>query len=287
MKDKMAKKQNFEPQLREIVSKKTKNFEKDLRELVSSGEKDDIEDQINYIIEKSKANQLYSRSKQNTNVNVDLDGVVKAYEHALEDESLELSDFEKVASGLVTDARTIQDFVNVLSEYKGHRFGPHSHFLSGLVNNCTDEYVLLDVTNFKYKMDFLGSSLDSHTLHIIGNVKDLLGWCMSSGNIILDGDADSEAGYNMTGGGIFVRGNVKRSPGRGMSGGKMVIFGDAEENVGVFMKEGIIIVYGHAGRIIGMDMEGGEIYLNGTYESLSKQIKDGEIYRKGKRIFPK
>lgn len=55
-------------------------------------------------------------------------------------------------------------------------------------------------------------------------------------------------------------------------------------NLGYGNKNKTITVQGNAGYYIGDNMTGGEIYINDDYESISVNIKGGNVYHKGKAI---
>jgi len=52
------------------------------------------------------------------------------------------------------------------------------------------------------------------------------------------------------------------------------------------MKNGTIIVEGNIVEV-GFEMKAGKVHLYGTYEGLSKYLRGGQIYHKGKLIFDK
>ncbi|MBR9691433.1 hypothetical protein GOV06_01480 [Candidatus Woesearchaeota archaeon] len=238
----------------------------------------------------------------------DLDKIIKVYESVLLDEEVDYNDFYDKAYSLIASKQDIHKFTSLFPKYEkeSKRFKYMGGFLSGLINNLEEnEEITLNLTGLT-KLDDLGYKLSSRTLIIKGNVGDDLGSLMDSGKIIVEGNTRSHVGSMMKDGEILIKGNAGMGVGGLMEGGEIVIKGNAylvgylmqagkitiegdaldENDLGNNMVGGVIIVNGNAGKLIGQNMTGGIIHLNGDYESLSKKIKGGEIYHKGKQIYP-
>jgi len=133
----------------------------------------------------------------------------------------------------------------------------------------------------------IGNSMKGGDIVIYGDAKELAGISMKGGNMTIYGDVGNGLGAIMKSGRIEVKGNAGNNVGFENQGGKIIVDGDAGNAVGVFMEKGEIIIGNNAGQIVGTRMIGGTIYLNGDYISISKKKTDGEIYHKGKKIYPK
>ncbi|MBR9691436.1 hypothetical protein GOV06_01495 [Candidatus Woesearchaeota archaeon] len=176
-----------------------------------------------------------------------LDKIICVYESYLE---TIFGDFKRIQS-LAASKEEIYKFISLLPKYdKADHFDVCTPtILSILVNKLPEnKNITLDLTELTRPQSNLGSKLSSRNLVIKGNAGNFLGAEMKSGKITLEGNAGDRVGRDMKGGEIIVNGN--------------------------------------AGENIGYGMEGGTIYLNGDYKSLSKLIEGGEIYHKGKRIYP-
>lgn len=104
-------------------------------------------------------------------------------------------------------------------------------------------------------------------------------------NIVINGSAGSSVGKYMKEGKIVVKGNSGRLTGQHMESGIITIEGDAGYAVGDYMKGGTIVVKGDTGHNVGYFMEGGEIHTEGACRSISKYVKGGKIYHKGKLVY--
>ena len=150
----------------------------------------------------------------------------------------------------------LEKFVELIEKYqKEDNFCLTGAFLAGLINQLPGN-ITLDLRNINEELHFIGSELDNKILTVLGNGGVFLGTAMYSGRIIVKGDVGLGAGQGMKGGDIFI-----------------------EEN---------------AGSSIGMNMTGGRIFILGEYADEWKpdELKfmgatGGEIYHKGKKIFPK
>jgi len=220
-----------------------------------------------------------------------LNDIVSAFEAVVKDDESSISDLYEAGSRLITDQETLHKFIPLIPGYKKggieHDISVYcGAFLSGIINNLEDEEIVLDLRNFNHTKNYLGERFAGRLLIIKGDVHGDLGSSMQSGKIVVEGGATSNIGGFMYGGEIIIKGNVCYELGSHMSSGKILVEGNAKNEVGCNMKGGIIIVQGNAGEHIGKEMEGGEIHINGEYESLSNRIKGGEIYHKGRRVFP-
>jgi formylmethanofuran dehydrogenase subunit C len=204
------------------------------------------------------------------------------------------------------------------SKYFNERSGI---FLSSLINESYGKDLVLYTNHLDISIDligfsntknmtirgnagrFLGRGMESGKIIVESNSKDGAGDFMTGGLIEIKGDADYCLGSSMTGGKIIVRGNSDLATGCLMENGEITVFGNSEGELGRGMKGGIVRVYGNtkelsgweteggkiyvggnAGNEAGYKMLGGEIHINGDYESISREIKDGDIYHKGKLI---
>jgi len=236
-----------------------------------------------------------TKEESKVKIQADLNKIISAYNLLLSDEELNSQDAYNSARKLITDREMIYKFVNFLSEYdkssekldlvKFHRNRMAAgYFISGLINNLKEgEDVILDLTKYP-GISGIGYSLSKHNLFLKGDVDESLGSFMMSGRITLEGNAQVKAG-SMDGGEIIIKGNGGDVVGQFMKGGKITVE-EAGDEVGSYMYSGEIVVNINAGKNVGSHMKGGEIHLNGNYESISKKIKGGEVYHKGKRIFP-
>jgi len=176
------------------------------------------------------------------------------------------------------------------------------YFLSALVNNCKDTDYVIHTQHLSQKIDCVGYR-NTKNIIVNGNVNTIFGYEMSGGSITVNGNAGVDAGQRLLGGAIAINGNVDGSLGLGMEHGSITVNGDAKDyggqlmnggtiivngnvgdNIGFNMAGGTIIVNGNAGNVVGDLMRRGEIHIEGDYGGLSKRIKGGKIYHKGKLI---
>lgn len=148
------------------------------------------------------------------------------------------------------------------------RFGGKAGlFLSALINNGKDtDYII-------------------HTVHLTLPLYRI-GY-KNTKNIIVNGDAGIIIGSSMEGGSITVNGNAGNRVGNSMKGGTITVKGDAGAEVGCSMNGGIVTVEGNAGEAVGNYMKSGEIRIGGEIESISKLMRHGKIYHKGKLLVDK
>ncbi len=120
------------------------------------------------------------------------------------------------------------------------------------------------------KLICVGHGLSYGSIHIKGNVGDLLGQHMRGGYIKINGNADSWVGNKMAGGRIDITGSVghyigagKLGDAFGMTEGLINIKGSAGHRVGDRMRRGMIIIHGKTGDFCGSRMHAGTILVLG------------------------
>ena len=176
-----------------------------------------------------------------------LDEIVRVYEIFLKN-----TDYLKEIKEIVYTIKNIEDFCHELKKYQNEKnFYCTGFYISKLINNIikNDEEIILDLTELEKEITDIGRGL-------------------KRGRVVIKGYAGEHIGNSMEGGDIVIYGNVGHRLGRNMKGGEITINGYTDDFVGIFMT-------------------GGKIYLNGKYESISGLIEGGEIYHKGKLIWPK
>ncbi|MFH0860839.1 MAG: hypothetical protein V1921_06525 [Candidatus Altiarchaeota archaeon] len=145
--------------------------------------------------------------------------------------------------------------------------------------------------------DYAGAKMDGGSLTIKGNAGIKTGYMLNRGEILVEGDSGDSTGENNISGIITVGGNVPGRTGNGMKGGKVTIKGNAGRQTGYGMKDGIVHVHGDMGIETGASMFGGRIEVDGNIQAYDvewlqgntwgKQFFKGEIWNKGKRVWPK
>jgi len=108
---------------------------------------------------------------------------------------------------------------------------------------------------------------DEITLNMKNQIITHLGSYLEKGTLIINGDAGSWTGYNMKGGTLIIKGHAKNF-------------------IGYYMKNGKMVVEKDLGYDTGCNMDGGEIHCDGNISEISPTC-DGEIYKKGKKVWPK
>jgi len=265
--------------------KDAKELERRIREVQEVLDKKDEEAAVRrveeFLAEEGKKKQVMPKEP------ADLAKIVSVYEALFGDDEADMKDHYNAANSLIADKKTIYQFVALLPKYQKQKFFSYTgYFISGLINNLDkNEEVELDLTHLGHHyITAIGEKLAIRTLRIKGHAGSDLGYCMESGEIIVDGSAGSVASF-MHGGRIVVNGET-HSIGMYMYGGEVHINGNIQFIS--HMHGGKVVVEGNVlGKHTGNGMEAGEIHINGSYVSLSKRIEGGEIYHKGKRIFPK
>jgi hypothetical protein len=164
------------------------------------------------------------------------------------------------------DSKDIGEFLVLLERYQD---ASHFGYISGLF--------LSSLINYSFNNDFI-----LHTHHLTSNPENI-GY-LNYKNIIIKGDPGGWAGYEMKNGKMIIEGNARINTGFNTVGGLIEIKGDVSLYLGCGMEGGLIRVYGNAGDDIGYGMKGGDIYLDGDYESISRSIRGGDIYHKGRQI---
>jgi formylmethanofuran dehydrogenase subunit C len=134
-------------------------------------------------------------------------------------------------------------------------------YLSALINNCKDKSVIVH-TQYNKGLFRLGFE-NNKAMVVYGDAGDNLGM-RNSGEIIVYGNAENWLGDE--------------------NSGRIIINGKTGFIIGGEMTDGEIIINGNSGDLIGDRMQGGKIHLNGDYETISKEIKGGDVYNKGKLI---
>ena len=134
---------------------------------------------------------------------------------------------------------------------------------------------------------WIGTKMQSGSIHIDGDCGRHLGSEMRGGTITVNGNAGDWVGGEMKGGLIHVHGNAGHQVGaayrgseRGMNRGTIIIDGNAGNEIGLTMRRGLIVIGGNAGDLIGFNMLAGTIVLFG-----SSGIRHGAGMRRGSIIF--
>jgi formylmethanofuran dehydrogenase subunit C len=133
----------------------------------------------------------------------------------------------------------------------------------------------------------LGRGMKGGKITVEGNAGDVAGCDMRGGSMLIKGHTGVNIGLYMKGGKIIVKENAGDGVGINMGNGEIVIEGNCGEGLGRDMNGGKITVKGNAGKEVGQKMIRGEIRIEGDIVSLGERIQGGEIYHKGKLIFPK
>ncbi len=113
---------------------------------------------------------------------------------------------------------------------------------------------------------FVGHTMSGGNIHIYQDGENI-GRSMSGGTILIEGNGDDRVGNEQESGRIFIKGHVGKFLGQRKKGGK-------------------IEVHGECGSFAGYLMKGGVIHLLQGCDSISQSIKGGEIYSRGKRVYP-
>jgi hypothetical protein len=132
--------------------------------------------------------------------------------------------------------------------------------------------------------DGLGILMNGGTIIVNGCCETDVGSKMKRGQIIVNGAVGLFLGNEMQGGTITIRRDAGHEAGYRMEGGLIIIEGNAANNVGDNMKGGQIIINGNVGFNLGEEMRGGTISIDGNIGSLSKVIKGGNIFQRGRQI---
>jgi formylmethanofuran dehydrogenase subunit C len=138
------------------------------------------------------------------------------------------------------------------------------------INGSADEDDTVHFSGDLRSVNRIGSTLESGTILIDGNVGRHVGSYMSGGKIVVRGDADDFLGMAMTGGEIHVTGNAANHVGAnysgapiGMNRGTILISGNVGSGCGQFMRRGTIVVGGDAGDMAGWNMIAGTLIVLG------------------------
>ena len=131
-------------------------------------------------------------------------------------------------------------------------------FLSALINECKQDNLVLSVKNAP-GISVLGYR-NTRNFTINGDVGDQTGLDSISGSITINGNSGLVLGYFMTGGTLTINGNAGRYLGSHMKGGKITVNGNTEIETARCMHDG-------------------EIMVNGKIESLSVDIRGGNVFQ--------
>jgi hypothetical protein len=205
-----------------------------------------------------------------------LDAIIEGYKKAVSNYRNRVADFYKIckdsllegySSGDITKFSVLFPELQIIKLKLSIGDFFLGNYFSALINHCKeDKPIRLEFGHYERDLWVLGHQNSEKTILIHGDVGLYLGHEMSGGKIIVDGNAKEYVGYKMSGGKIIVDGNAKEYVGYKMSGGEIVVNGDCNY------------------KSIGNTMTGGEMYINGDYESISRSIRGGNIYHKGKLI---
>jgi hypothetical protein len=170
--------------------------------------------------------------------------------------------------GLDYGALDVGLFSMALAEFQGsEEFGRSAGlFLSALILLGKDR----DYTIFTRHLDA--------ELHCVG--------VRNEKNIRVEGNVGNSCGWQMERGIIEVKGNAGDNCGYMMQEGRIIIDGDTRTKCGQYLRSGSISVGGNAGRCLGHCMGGGRIDVSGEIESLAEIFGGGEIFHKGRMIWP-
>lgn len=91
----------------------------------------------------------------------------------------------------------------------------------------------------------------------------------------------------MRGGRLEIQGSAKSCLGGCMQNGYILVTENVGRHVGQMMEGGRIKILGNAGQYVGLRMEEGQIHILGEYHSLALIIEGGEIFHRGRQIWPK
>jgi formylmethanofuran dehydrogenase subunit C len=158
----------------------------------------------------------------------------------------------------------IQDFCDYACSYGQETSAYIGVYASFLINKSKEKVIRLDLRNYEFRLDKIGSSNCLKSIIIQGDVGDDVGEGMESGNIIVNGNAGGEVGGFMIGGSILIKGNVRERLGYYMKNGKIVVLGDSGDKTGLSMEDGRIFVKGNSGKNTGGCMNDGYIHLKGN-----------------------
>lgn len=182
-------------------------------------------------------------------------------------------------------ASDVENFSLILSEFQNEKqFSVRAGvMLSALINSGKDDNYVVHTRHLDTQIDYLGYE-NTKNIIVDGDAGGLLGHAMKRGRIIVKGSVGVGLGDEMHDGEIIVEKDAGYAAGSFMKGGKIRIEENADDNLGQMMSDGLIIVRGNAGRTVGSGMKGGTILMQGHYEGLSDNIRNGRVYHKGKRI---
>lgn len=211
----------------------------------------------------------------------------KCYHYREWDDAIKKSNLKYLAS----DLSCLSIFMQPLFERYDHYFG---FFLSSLINNCKDDEISMNVSN--YPINFLATqntkdltvignvgenfcmSMISGNVKLIGNAYDSLGSGLADGEIIVDGNVGMYCADYMKNGKIIVNGNCGSCVGSTLRGGIVVVNGNVYSQLGYKMYNGKVIVEGNAGDVVGEEMHGGSILVKGNVgDETGKNMWSGEI----------
>ena len=190
--------------------------------------------------------------------------------------------------GLSLSPTDIEAFSLTLSQFQ-YETGFHfkaGMFLNALMGTSSGSEFIIHTSHLEVPIYYLGKA-NTKTVLIDGDVGSHVGEGMASGSIIVKGNAGANAGAYMRGGELVIWGSADMNAGTGMSAGTITIGRDEGGDLGENMSGGTIIVNGRARDWIGWGMTGGSIQLNGDYVAPSPEISGGQIFHKGKLIWPK
>ncbi|MFH0860780.1 MAG: hypothetical protein V1921_06230 [Candidatus Altiarchaeota archaeon] len=157
--------------------------------------------------------------------------------------------------------------------------------LTALIQNSAEKEFNLIIGS---PLDYVGFNLEEDKkVTINGNVGNNVCERMFAGTVEVNGNAGNNIGNWMADGKIIVRGNVGDEACWGMKGGELIVDGNAGERTGGWLENGRISVRGDVGSDTGFKMYSGRIEVGGIVGGISSAIKGGEIYNKGKKVWPK
>jgi len=222
--------------------------------------------------------------------------------------------------------RDVEDFCIEMAEFQkeGNFAQKAGAVLSAMVNAGEHEHYVIHTDHLEKEIEMLGykntknlsvrgkvgnsfcEMMESGLVFVTGDAAGSIGTRMKGGEIIAEKDVYGNVGKEMEDGGITVVGRVGRPDyihvhnkntifigdpfavvGIKMKGGSITVNGDSGPLAGLYQEGGAIALIGNAGSCIGPRRKGGVITMDGSYESISCDCGAGEIFHKGKRVFPR
>ncbi|MFH0860805.1 MAG: hypothetical protein V1921_06355 [Candidatus Altiarchaeota archaeon] len=136
-------------------------------------------------------------------------------------------------------------------------------------------------------LNFIGYKLGKGKKIIINGEVDDLAPHLDGGEVEVFGNGGNHAGYGMTDGKVHIHRGVGVCAGECMRGGTLIVDKNAGDWTGARMVGGDLIIKGNAGEYTCNGMEGGRVDIGGRIKNLSDEIKGGEVYHKGEKIWLK